>query len=392
MYAVRNIKLCTKDCLCLYVCPTGATDTETGQIDASRCISGCRACVDACPSHAISLVYETYPPQQEKSDYVAARLSRLAIETSAMELSAGALAAQAKSSVEAQLAEAARRSARIMAEDLMREAGYMLPQSQNAQKLLKDLADENECDDFPRSDVLKLIGLLEKNNENVREENTMLKYRCTVCGYIHEGVLTDDFKCPVCKQPAKAFVLVEAKAETVNKYAGTKTEKNLEEAFSGESQARNKYTYFAAIAQNEGYDQLAEIFLKTARNEQEHAKIWFEELGNLGSTAANLLQAAEGEHYEWTDMYDRFAKDADEEGFPELAERFRKVAAVEKSHEERYRTLLKNVEDKTVFEKSADVVWECRICGFMHSGKQAPDACPICGFAQSFFELRAENY
>ena len=219
------------------------------------------------------------------------------------------------------------------------------------------------------------------------------KYRCTVCGYIHEGELTEDFKCPLCKQPASKFELIEEpKAEGAGKYAGTKTEKNLEEAFAGESMARNKYTYFANIAMQEGYDQLAEIFLKTARNEQEHARLWFQELGHLGDTAANLKTAAEGENYEWTDMYDRMAKDAEEEGFPELAEKFRKVAAIEKAHEERYLALLKNVEMQQVFEKSEEIMWECRVCGHLVIGKKAPDACPVCGFSQSFFEVRKENY
>ena len=260
-----------------------------------------------------------------------------------------------------QFAEALRTSNRIMAEDLLREAGYMLPQSDNAQKLLQDLLDAPMGEDFPAEDVKTLMKLLNKN----KEEKSMSKYRCTVCGYIHEGVLTDDFKCPVCKQPASKFEPVESKKTDGSKYAGTKTEKNLMEAFSGESQARNKYTYFANIAQREGYDQLSEIFLKTARNEQEHARVWYQELGNLGGTAENLLHAAEGENYEWTDMYARFAKDADEEGFTELAERFRKVAAVEKTHEERYRALLKNVEMNRVFEKGEQTMWECRICGHL---------------------------
>lgn len=218
------------------------------------------------------------------------------------------------------------------------------------------------------------------------------KYRCTVCGYIHEGELTEDFKCPLCKQPASKFELIEEPKAEGGKYAGTKTEKNLEEAFAGESMARNKYTYFANIAMQEGYDQLAEIFLKTARNEQEHARLWFQELGHLGDTAANLKAAAEGENYEWTDMYDRMAKDADEEGFPELAEKFRKVGAIEKAHEERYLALLKNVEMQQVFEKSEEIMWECRVCGHLVIGKKAPEACPVCGFSQSFFEVRKENY
>ena len=218
------------------------------------------------------------------------------------------------------------------------------------------------------------------------------KYRCTVCGYIHEGELTEDFKCPLCKQPASKFELIEEPKAEGGKYAGTKTEKNLEEAFAGESMARNKYTYFANIAMQEGYDQLAEIFLKTARNEQEHARLWFQELGHLGDTAANLKAAAEGENYEWTDMYDRMAKDADEEGFPELAEKFRKVGAIEKAHEERYLALLKNVEMQQVFEKSEEIMWECRVCGHLIIGKKAPESCPVCGFSQSFFEVRKENY
>ncbi len=177
-----------------------------------------------------------------------------------------------------------------------------------------------------------------------------------------------------------------------NKYAGTKTEKNLMEAFSGESEARNKYTYFASVAKKEGYEQIAALFLKTADNEKEHAKLWFKELGGLGDTASNLVSAANGENYEWTDMYDRMAREAEEEGFPELAAKFRGVAAVEKAHEERYRALLHNVETKTVFEKSSVQVWECRNCGHLVVGTKAPQVCPVCAHPQSFFEVHAENY
>ena len=219
-----------------------------------------------------------------------------------------------------------------------------------------------------------------------------VKYRCKVCGYIHEGELPEGFVCPLCKQPASSFERIEEPKAGGNAYAGTKTEKNLETAFAGESQARNKYTYFANIAMQEGYDQIAELFLKTARNEQEHARVWFQELGHLGNTAANLLAAAEGENYEWTDMYDRFAKDADAEGFHELAEKFRKVGAIEKAHEERYRTLLNNVEMQKVFEKSEEAIWECRVCGHLVIGRKAPETCPVCGMSQSFFEVRKENY
>ncbi|NLB81802.1 MAG: rubrerythrin family protein [Clostridiaceae bacterium] len=220
----------------------------------------------------------------------------------------------------------------------------------------------------------------------------MEKYRCTVCGYIHEGPLPEDFKCPRCGQPASVFEKVEEKAASVNKYAGTKTEQNLMEAFAGESQARNKYTYFANIAQREGYDQISGIFLQTARNEQEHARIWYEELGHLSNTAENLLHAAEGENYEWTDMYDRFAKDAEAEGFPELAARFKRVGEIEKAHEARYRYLLNNIEMQKVFEKSEEVMWECRVCGHLVIGKKAPEICPVCKYAQVYFEVRKENY
>ncbi len=169
----------------------------------------------------------------------------------------------------------------------------------------------------------------------------MEKWKCTVCGYIHEGPMTEDFVCPVCKQPASKFEKLEAPK---SKYAGTKTEQNLREAFAGESQARNKYTYFASVAKKAGYEQIAALFLQTAENEKEHAKLWFKALGELGNTSENLLHAAEGENAEWTDMYDRMAREADEEGFHELAEQFRGVAAIEKSHEERYRALLNIIE------------------------------------------------
>ena len=177
-----------------------------------------------------------------------------------------------------------------------------------------------------------------------------------------------------------------------NKYAGTQTEKNLMTAFAGESEARNKYTYFASKAKKEGYEQISALFLKTADNEKEHAKMWFKELGGIGDTAANLLSAAEGENYEWTDMYDGFAKTAEEEGFYELAAKFRLVAAVEKHHEERYRALLKNVETKQVFEKSEVKVWECRNCGHIVVGTAAPEVCPTCDHAKAYFEIHAENY
>ena len=217
----------------------------------------------------------------------------------------------------------------------------------------------------------------------------MKKWKCKVCGYIYEGeALPADFTCPLCRQPASAFEKVaEAPASGASPYAGTKTEKNLEEAFAGESQARNKYTYFALVAQREGYEELAELFLKTARNEQEHARVWFQELGHIGTSAENLLAAAEGENYEWTDMYDRMAREADEEGFHDLADRFRMVGAIEKRHEERYRKLLNDVQMKQVFEKSGQTMWECRICGHIVVGTKAPDVCPVCKYSQAYFEV-----
>ncbi len=177
-----------------------------------------------------------------------------------------------------------------------------------------------------------------------------------------------------------------------NKYSGTQTEKNLEAAFAGESQARNKYTYFASVAKKEGFEQMAEIFLKTADNEKEHAKLWFKELEGIGSTAENLAAAAAGENYEWTDMYEGFAKTAEEEGFKALAAKFRMVAAIEKRHEERYRALLKNIEAQEVFAKGSVKVWECRNCGHIVVGTAAPQICPVCAHPQSFFEITAENF
>ena len=177
-----------------------------------------------------------------------------------------------------------------------------------------------------------------------------------------------------------------------NKYAGTQTEKNLEAAFAGESQARNKYSYFASKAKKEGFEQISALFLKTADNEKEHAKMWFKELNGIGDTAANLLAAAEGENYEWTDMYEGFAKTADEEGFPELAAQFRLVAAIEKHHEERYRALLTNIEVAEGFAKGEEKVWECRNCGHLVVGTEAPELCPTCAHPKAYFEIHAENY
>ncbi|MBR2742158.1 MAG: 4Fe-4S binding protein [Clostridia bacterium] len=337
--AVRNTDKCEKDCLCLYVCPTGASDTENSIIDVNKCI-GCGACAKACPAGAITMVPKVYPPQQKKDERVAAELKSLAADKTALEQTAAALPGL--------LAAALERSNRIMAEDLIRESGYMLPQSANTAMFLRDILSAYGGEvDFPADAVRTLLESL-------------------------------DFNEPI--------------PDGASPYAGTKTEQNLKAAFSGESQARNKYTYFASAAKKEGYEQIAELFLKTAENEKEHAKIWLRELSGIGGTPENLSDAADGENYEWTDMYEGFAKTAEKEGFAALAAKFRMTAAIEKHHEERYRTLLSNVEAKKVFEKSEVKVWECRNCGHIVVGTKAPEICPVCAHPQSFFELNAENY
>ena len=383
-YAVRNILMCGKDCLCLYVCPTGATDTENSVIDTGKCI-GCGACADACPSAAISMVPGEYPPQQPKTDGVTAALRQLVRSKAEQETVAAGLPGP--------LAEAIERSSRIMAEDLLREAGYMLPQSGNTRALLEEMRSLAGEPGFPAEAVEQLLATIPFNEtEMKKEEKTMEKWKCSVCGYIHEGPLPADFTCPVCRQPASKFVKIGEDAPKANPYAGTQTEKNLEAAFAGESQARNKYTYFASQAKKEGFEQISALFLKTAENEKEHAKMWFKELAGIGTTAENLAAAADGENYEWTDMYEGFAVTAEKEGFPELAAKFRMVGAIEKHHEERYRALLKNVEAQEVFAKSEVKVWECRNCGHIVVGTKAPDVCPVCAHPQSYFEINAENY
>ncbi len=360
--AVRNLRLCTKDCLCLYVCPVGATDTENSIIDVDKCL-GCGTCADACPSAAISMVPVEYPPQQKKEEKVLAASYALAKSKAKQEKTARQLAAEAKENGLYRLMTAVSKSVRLVNEDLLRESGYMLPQSANTHKLLEELTANPPTEEFPAEAAKRLLELIPCNDgetAEIRKEEKEKEER---------------------KEEKK-----------MSKYAGTQTEKNLEAAFAGESQARNKYTYFASVAKKEGYEQIAALFLKTADNEKAHAKMWFKEMNGIGDTAANLLAAAEGENYEWTDMYDGFAKTAEEEGFPELAAKFRLVAAIEKHHEERYRALLHNVEMAEVFAKSEVKVWECRNCGHIIVGTSAPEICPTCAHPQSYFEVHAENY
>ena len=388
--AVRNLRLCTKDCLCLYVCPYGATDTEDSIIDINKCV-GCGMCAQACPSGAISMVPVEFPPQQSKTDEVKVTLNELAQNKSDGETMARQIADTTDMEGLSRLMNAVAKSERLIAEDIVRESGFMLPQSNNVHELLEELIANPPTSDFPMDTAKKLLEIVPNNEkkEKSKGETIMTTWKCTVCGYVHEGEQPPE-QCPICKQPAEKFEKV-AEANK-NPYAGTKTEKNLWEAFAGESQARNKYTYFASVAKKAGYEQIAALFLQTAENEKEHAKLWFKALGELGDTAENLLHAAEGENAEWTDMYERMAKDAEEEGFTELAAQFRGVAAIEKLHEERYRALLKNVETMEVFKKSGVTMWECRNCGHVVVGLEAPEVCPVCNHPQAYFEVRKENY
>ncbi len=388
--AVRNLRLCTKDCLCLYVCPTGATDTENSIIDVAKCI-GCGICAEACPSGAISMIPSELPRQQPKTDSVKAVLNSLARNKAEEEKAALQIAEGTDRDGLRRLMQAVARSERLVAEDIMREAGFMLPQSNNTHELLERLIANPPSPDFPADAARRILEAIPNNEKKTEQkgEKTMAKWVCTVCGYVHEGEQPPE-QCPVCKQPADKFKKVEE--EKKNPYSGTKTEKNLWEAFAGESQARNKYTYFASVAKNAGYEQIAALFLQTADNEKEHAKLWFKALGELGDTAENLLHAAEGENAEWTDMYVRMAREAEEEGFTALAAQFRGVAAIEKMHEERYRALLKNVEAMEVFKKSGVTIWECRNCGHVVVGVSAPEVCPVCNHPKAYFEVRKENY
>ena len=349
MVAVRNIDLCSKDCLCLYVCPNGATDTENSIIDVDKC-TGCGMCANACPSKAISMVPIEYPAQQKKKKEVVNNLNKLSKSKVEQEKIAKQIANNTDKPGFKKLMTAISKSNRLMAEDIIRESGYMLPQSSNANKILNEIKNNAKFENIPSKEIEKLLNKIKVNDKEEKENDNM------------------------------------------NKYQGTQTEKNLMEAFAGESQARNKYTYFSSVAKKEGYEQMAALFLKTAENEKEHAKMWFKELNGIGSTEENLKAAADGENYEWTDMYENFAKTAEEEGFPELAFKFRMVGTIEKHHEERYRALLKNIEMKEVFEKSEVKIWECRNCGHIIVGTKAPEMCPVCSHPKSYFEINAENY
>ena len=324
MHAVRNIGLCTKDCLCLYVCPTGATDTETGQIDAEKCISGCRLCVDACPSHAISLVPDEYPPQQEKDDAVIASLSKLSISKSQQELLASDIAQSATDPILRQFGEALSMSNRLMTEDVLRESGYMLPQSKNVIDLLKSLLESPPSDDFPKESVDKLIKLLNSNNkENKKmDENKILK--------------------------------------------------NLMEAFAGESQANRKYLAYSKKAEKEGHVNAAKLFKAASDAETIHALRHFEVAGKVGSTAENLKDGVAGETHEYKEMYPPFVEQAQAEGNTAAVRTFTYAMKAEQVHAGLYKEALDNL------DQSEEIFYYlCPVCGNIE--KVVPGKCPICG-------------
>ena len=323
MHAVRNIRLCTKDCLCLYVCPTGATDTETGQIDAATCISGCRACVDACPSHAISLVPDTYPPQQEKQAAVISSLMDMAEKKVKQEIIAEEIAKNTDNPIERQLAEALAMSNRLMAEDLIRESGYMLPQSENTVNLIKSLLDSSTLNDFPKQTVLELIELL--NTNKISEVKQM-----------------------------------------------GKTKDNLMEAFAGESQANRKYLAFAKKAEAEGHINAAKLFKAASDAETIHALKHFEVTGKVGTTAENLKSGVDGETYEYKSMYPPFVEQAEAEGNKAAVRTFTFAMKAEEVHAGLYQEALDNLDnEEEVF------YYLCPVCGNIE--KYVPDKCPICG-------------
>ena len=325
MHAVRNIALCTKDCLCLYVCPTGATDTENGQIDPKKCISGCRLCVDACPSHAISLIPENYPPQQKKTGAVIKSLQVLARSKAKQEKIALDIAESTENPVLRQLAKALSASNRLLAEDLLRESGYLLPQSLNVQALLQSLLSTEQPDGFPRDAVKKLIKKLEQNN-NTKENVSMSK---------------------------------------------TTTNENLMAAFAGESQANRKYTAFSKKADKEGNNKAAKLFKVTADAETIHALKEFDLAGHVGSTAENLKAAIAGETHEYKSMYPEFIETANAEGNKAAAVAFTYAMKAEEVHAKLYQELLDNIDDTEEVK-----YYLCPICGNIE--KVRPDKCVIC--------------
>lgn len=333
MHAVRNIRLCTKDCLCLYVCPTGATDTENGQIDALKCISGCRLCVDACPSHAISLIPEQFPPQQQKSEAVQAALRSLAASKAKQGQIAAAIAETAKNPSERQFAETIALSNGLMVEDLLREAGFMLPQSQNVLDFLYSLTDTPQPDDFPAETIKQLIVMLQNNNQSSKEENKM----------------NED-----------------------------KTLKNLMEAFAGEAQANRKYLAYAKKAEKDGKINAAKLFKAASDAETLHALKHFEVAGKTGSTADNLKDAVAGETHEYKEMYPDFVKEAEASGNKAALMSFTFAMKAEEVHAKLYQEALNNLDQtEEVF------YYLCPVCGNIE--KIRPDRCSICGVSGDKF-------
>lgn len=330
MHAVRNVKLCTKDCLCLYVCPTGATDTETGQIDAAKCIDGCRLCVDACPSHAISLVPEEFPPQQKKTDAVKVALMALSKSKTTQAQMADSIAGKTDNPVLKQFAAALRKSNELMAEDLLRESGYLLPQSRNVRELIQSWLDSPPADDFPKEAARKLLQLLKANGTNNKE----------------------------------------------NKMATTLD--NLMEAFAGESQANRKYLAYSKQAEKEGKLNAAKLFKAASDAETLHALKHFEVAGKVADTAANLKDAVAGETHEYKDMYPDFVKLAEQEGNKAAKKSFEFAMKAEEVHARLYQEALDSIdESEEVF------YYLCPVCGNIE--KSVPEKCSICGVPGSKF-------
>lgn len=331
MHAVRNVNLCTKDCLCLFVCPTGATDTETGQIDAEKCLDGCRACVDACPSHAITLVPEDFPAPQQKTDAVKVSLLSLAGSKVKQEQTADAIADKTDNPILKRFASALSKSNRLMAEDLLREAGYMLPQSRNVQDLLQSMLESQQTDDFPREAVQRLLSLLKGHTTETTEEKTM--------------------------------------ASTLD---------NLMEAFAGESQANRKYLAYSGKAEKEGKLNAAKLFKAASDAETIHALKHFEVAGKVGGTADNLKDAVAGETHEYRDMYPGFVKLAEAEGNKAALRTFEFAMKAEKVHAGLYQEALDKLDEtEEVF------YYLCPVCGNIE--KSVPEKCSICGVPGSKF-------